>query len=98
MPLTININGLSLCHKASDGVATATAPDVCKTPPGPVPVPYPNIAFSKDLAKGTRTIKVDGGNMAANYGSEFSVSIGDEPGVAGGVVSGTNMKEATWIS
>lgn len=98
MALTININGLTLCHKASDGVATATVPDVCKTPPIPVPVPYPNIAFSKDLAKGTRTIKVDGGHMAANFGSEFSMSIGDEPGVAGGVISSTNMKEATWIT
>jgi hypothetical protein len=36
--------------------------------------------------------------MIANKGSEFSRSVGDEPGVAGGVVSGVNMKESTWIS
>ncbi|MDM8542945.1 DUF4150 domain-containing protein [Desulfococcaceae bacterium HSG9] len=100
MGVTININGLSLCHKGSGGIATATVPDVCKTPSpgGPVPIPYPNIAFSKNLAKGTKTIKVDGGNMAANKGSEFSRSIGDEPGTVGGVKSGVNMKEATWLS
>ena len=66
MPVTININNLTLCHKGSNGIAIATLPDVCKTTPGPVPVPYPNVAFSKQLKKGTKTIKVDGGKIAAN--------------------------------
>jgi hypothetical protein len=98
MPVTINVNNLTLCHKGSGGIATATVPDVCKTPPGPVPIPYPNVAMSSDLAKGTTTVKADGGHMCANYGSEFSKSTGDEAGVAGGVVSGVITKEATWIS
>lgn len=100
MALTININGLTLCHKGSGGISTATAPDVCKTPTpaGPVPIPYPNIAFSKHLSKGTKTIKVDGGNPAAIKGSEFATSSGDEPGTAGGVKSGTVKKEATWLT
>ena len=99
MAVTININNLTLCHKGDNiGVAIATLPDVCKTPPGPVPIPYPNIAYSKHLKKGTKTIKVDGGNMAAKKGSEFSRSTGDEPGVAKGIISNTNMKEATWIT
>ncbi len=79
-------------------MTTATVPDVCKTPSPPLPVPYPNIAFSKDLVKGTTTISADRGNMCANYGSEFSVSTGDEPGTLGGVVSGTFTKEASWIT
>ena len=100
MPETININNLSLCHKASGGMSMATIPDVCKTPSpgGPVPIPYPNIATEQDMAKGTTTVKADGGNMCANYGSEFSKSTGDEPGTVGGVVSGTFIKEATWIT
>ena len=98
MSVTININGLSLCHKSSGGISTATVPDVCKTPPNSLPVPYPNIAFSRDLAKGTTTVTADGGNKCANYGSEFSKSTGDEPGTLGGVKSGTFMKEATWIT
>jgi hypothetical protein len=104
MASTINVNGsasgLTLCHRASDGVASATIPDVCKTPSpgGPVPVPYPNVAMSRDLAKGTTTVSADGGNMCANYGSEFSRSTGDEPGTAGGVKSSTFTKEATWIT
>jgi hypothetical protein len=100
MAVTININNLTLCHKGSDGVSTATVPDVCKTPSpgGPVPVPYANISFSKDLARGTTTVNADGGNMIANLGSEFSASVGDEPGTLGGVKSGVNMKESTWIT
>ena len=100
MPVTINVNNLSLCHKGSGGISMATIPDVCKTPSpgGPVPIPYPNIALAANLAKGTTTVKADGGNMCANYGSEFSSSIGDEAGRLGGVVSGTVSKEATWIT
>jgi hypothetical protein len=100
MPVTININGLTLCHKGSNGISTATIPDVCNTPSpaGPVPIPYPNIAMSSDLAKGTTTVSADGGNMCAIYGSEFSKSTGDEPGTVGGVTSGTFIKEATWIT
>lgn len=100
MSLTVNINNLSLCHTGSGGISAATIPDVCKTPSpgGPVPIPYPNVALASDLAKGTKTVKADGGNMCANYGSEFSKSTGDEPGTLGGVKSGTFTKEATWIT
>lgn len=100
MPITINVNKLSLCHKGSNGISTATIPDVCMTPsaPSPVPIPYPNIAMSSDLVKGTKTIKADGGMMCANYGSEFMKSTGDEPGCLGGVASGTFIKEASWIT
>ncbi len=100
MPDTIIINNLSISHKASNGVSTATIPDVCKTPSpgGPVPVPYPNVSMSSNLAKGTKTVKVDGGNMAAVKGSEYSMSVGDEPGTAGGVKSSTFKKESTWIT
>ena len=100
MAETININNLSLCHKGSSGMSIATVPDVCKTPTpsGPVPMPYPNIAMESDLAKGTTSVEVDGGNMAANYGSEFSKSSGDEAGTVGGVTSNTFIKEATWIT
>ena len=61
-------------------------------------MPYPNIAMEQDLAKGTTTVKADGGNMCANYGSEFSKSTGDEPGTVGGIASSTFIKEATWIT
>jgi hypothetical protein len=100
MSVTIKVNGTttSLAHKFSSGITTATIPDVCKTPSpgGPVPVPYPNIANSITLSDGTTTVKGDKA-MAANKGSKFSLSNGDNAGVAGGVKSSTFMKEATWI-
>ena len=102
MTVTIKVNGTSnsLSHKGAMHFAKNTAPDVCKTPSpgGPVPIPYPVImSLSSDLAKGTTTVKADGGNMISIKGSEYSRCTGDEPGTAGGVVSSTNMKEATWI-
>jgi len=101
MPVTIKVNGVanSLVHKGSNGISIATIPDVCKTPSpgGPIPIPYPNISQSATLDKGTTTVKADGGMMIAIKGSEFSLSNGDNPGVAGGVKSSTFMKESTWI-
>lgn len=98
MTITINVNDLSLCHKGSDGWVHNTLPDVCKTPSKGIPLPYENEAYSRDLIKGTTTVFADGGNMIANLGSEFSVSIYDEPGSMGGVKSGTHLAEADWIT
>lgn len=93
------VNGLTLSHQGTSGMAMATLPDVCKTPSpgGPVPVPYPNISRSADLAKGTKTVTAQGKSIAVK-GSEFSRSQGDEPGTAGGLKSSTQLKEATWLS
>jgi|GEM_PF-117090 len=96
--ITININGLTLCHKGSGGVTHNTLPDVCKTPPLAIPIPFENEAYSSDLIKGTSSVFADGGNMIANYGSCFAKSVFDEPGSMGGVKSGTNRAEAEWIS
>jgi len=102
MSVTIHVNGKanSLAHKGCMGITKSTLPDVCKTPSpgGPVPVPYPVIiSMANSLAKGTKTVKVDGGNSAAVKGSEYSRCNGDEPGTVGGIKSSTNMKEATWL-
>lgn len=98
MAITINVNGLTLCHRGSGGVSDNTLPDVCKTPGNGVPVPYQNEAHSRDLVKGTTSVFADGGNMVANYGSQFSKSIFDEAGSMGGVVSGTHLAETDWIT
>lgn len=95
---TIRINGITLCHKNSTGYVRSTLPDVCLTPPKPVPVPYTNTAFARDLANGTKTVFSHGGAMNAVRGSRFAKSIGDEPGSSGGVKSGTHLHEATFLS
>jgi hypothetical protein len=66
-------------------------PDVCKTPTpgGPVPIPYPNIADLGMANPGTCAKKVFIVNKpAATIQTVIMLSSGDEPGVAGGVVSG----------
>jgi hypothetical protein len=101
MTTTVRVNGLTLSHKGSNGMSTATMPDVCLTPapPGPpVPVPYPNIALNTDLTGGTTTVFADGGNMIAIQGSQLARSSGDEAGVSGGVTSGVNMSHTDWMT
>jgi uncharacterized Zn-binding protein involved in type VI secretion len=95
MAVTVNVNNLSVVHQGSNGMAIASAPDVCKTPSpaGPVPIPYPNIAKSADLMMGTTTVTIDG-NPAAVKDSSFGISTGDEAGSAGGGVVSNLIKGA----
>lgn len=97
MPVTININNLSLVHRASGGVSSATLPDVCVTAEG-APVPFDNVALSRDLEGGTRSVFVDGGHSAATLRSIFARSTGDEPGPQGGVRSGVHRAEASFLT
>jgi len=67
-------------------------PDVCKTPappaPSPIPLPYPNIAMMNQAKGGTCSSKVKILNKkVCTVKTEISMSSGDEPGVAGGVIS-----------
>ncbi len=99
MPASVNVNTRTVVHKSSNGIATAF-PDVCKTPTpgGPVPIPYPNIAMSKDTAQGSKTVSMDG-NPIMLKGSNFSTSTGDEAGTAGGgVASNTTKGKAEFVN
>lgn len=93
---TTTVNMLTVVHKRSDGIAISGPPDVCLTP-GVGPVPYVNIAFSRDLTKGTRTVKVDKLPIAVKN-SYFRTSYGDEPGRGGGVVSHVNKGKAKFLN
>jgi len=59
---------------------TLQFPDICKTPsaPGPIPIPYPNIAKSSDTSKGTKKVKIDGKEVMTKS-SSYKKSTGDEP-------------------
>ena len=91
---TVLVNHLTVVHRKSDGVSTAT-PDVCKSPS--VPIPYVNVAFSKDLANQAVTVFADGEGIALRD-SIFATSIGDEPGSGGGIISGVNKGKAIFIN
>jgi hypothetical protein len=92
-------NNDTIIHKGDGQQFIAMAPDVCKTPSpgGPVPVPYPNLAFTSDLADGSSTVKVEG-NPAALASSNLRTSSGDEGGTAGGGILSSKIKgKLTWI-
>ena len=99
MGVSVGVNGMSVVHKDSGGVSPCL-PDVCKTPSpaGPVPIPYPNMAKSGDTAKGTKKVKCDG-NPVCKKDSNFSTSVGDEAGTAGGgVVSNKTKGKAEFVN
>jgi hypothetical protein len=86
MSVKLYVNGMSVAHAKSGGKSFAF-PDVCKTPSpgGPVPIPYPNSAFSSDTSKGSTTLEADSGNpIMLEDVSYFATSVGDEAGTAGG--------------
>lgn len=62
-------------------------PDVCKTPilGAPVPIPYPNIAFSATTAPAAFNVLTDA-MPTINQMSEGLVSVGDEAGLELGLV------------
>ncbi len=89
MGQTTFANGRGIAHKGSGGTSTVF-PDVCKTPQPsgpPIPIPYPNTAKSSDTTKGPKTVKTDK-KMPMVKKAKYKKSMGDEPGSAGGVVSG----------
>ena len=69
-------------------------PDVCKTPappaPAPIPVPYPNLGMVVQATKTADKVKIVKKD-ALTTKSEIPRSSGDEPGIAKGVISSTNM-------
>src|SRR5918997_2183470 len=99
MGQTAFVNGRGIVHKGSNGLSTVF-PDVCKTPappaPAPVPIPYPNIGMASDTTGGPSKVKTDG-QMPMVKGAKYMKSSGDEPGVAGGVISSVNMSECEFM-
>ena len=57
-------------------------PDACKTPSpgGPVPIPYPNFASASDTSTGTKSVKVEGKQVAIKRGAYAKTASGDEAG------------------
>ncbi len=91
MGLTVIVNSMTVSHKGSDGLSIAF-PDVCKTPVlgVPVPIPYPNIAMSSDLKKGSKKVKCDEKKVVLKS-SKIKTSMGDEVGVQKGIISNKQM-------
>lgn len=89
MGCTVFAESMGFFHRGSGGKGVAPG-DVCLTPPpppgGPLPVPYVNMLQASDLAKGSKTVTIDGEPTALEDASEVSTSSGDEAGTQGGGV------------
>lgn len=95
----VHANSRSVVY-AGDGLKHVCAPpDVCKTPTpgGPQPVPYVNVGMSSDLSQGSKRVKIASKSIAI-AGSSLKQTTGDEPGSAGGLVSGKTKGKAGWIA
>ena len=99
-------NGREISCKAADGKSICAFPDVCFTPPTTpatppgVPIPYPNTAFAKDTAKGSKKVKISGKEIMLKNKSYFKKSTGDEAGSAPkkGVITSTNRGKVYYTS
>lgn len=69
--------------------------DVCKLPNG-VPVPFPvNTALCLQATGGSTKVSVMN-KPVLTIGAKIPTSMGDEPGVGGGIVSGVNKGTSKW--
>jgi len=88
-------NGNEIACKSGDGKVIAAFPDVCLSPPsppaGPIPVPYPDTSFSKDMKNGSKKVKIDGKEVMLKDKSFYKTSpLGNEAAtksLGAGVVS-----------
>jgi Toxin PAAR-like domain len=81
-------NGDEIACKAGDGKVIASFPDVCLTPPpppaGPIPVPYPDTSFSRDMKDGSKTVMIMGKEVMLKDQSYYKTSpLGDEAATNG---------------
>jgi len=88
MGCDVYANGDEIACKAGSGKVIASFPDVCLTPPpppaGPIPVPYPDTSFSKDMQKGSKTVKIEGQEVMLKDQSFYKTSpLGDEAATNG---------------
>ncbi|WP_323859100.1 DUF4150 domain-containing protein [Xenorhabdus doucetiae] len=80
-----------IARTAGSWMIVGMLPDVCKTPMGSStpPIPYPVIAKLADSSTPEKTVRANGQPVVVFARSFIPQTIGDQPGVANGVKSGT---------
>ena len=74
-------NGRGVVCKEAKGKSICAFPDVCMSPPsppGPVPIPYPNTGMASDTAGGSKSVTIGGKEVMLRDKSYFKKSTGDE--------------------
>ncbi|MGD9853095.1 MAG: PAAR-like domain-containing protein [Nitrospirales bacterium] len=81
MGANVFANGREISAKKSGDKTIAKMPDVCLSPPsppaGPIPIPYPNFANSKDTTGGTKKVKIAGAEVGLKGKSSYKKCKGD---------------------
>lgn len=106
MSCDVFANNSEIACKAGGGKVIASFPDVCLTPPpppaGPLPVPYPDTSFSKDMQNGSKSVKIEGKEVMLKDQSFYKTSpLGDEAATNGqgaGVVTHTITGKTYFVS
>ncbi len=83
------------------GAQAMATPDVCKvpTPAGPIPTPFVNLGTTQMADPGGLVTKVLLANMPAlNQATKILLTNGNQPGVAGGVVSSKIMGQVQFVN
>lgn len=93
---TVGVNSRTVVHQGSGGYSIAPN-DACLTPPGKIPVCYVNLAFSAHASDEATTVYADGHRVMIRT-SCFAMSVGDEPGILGGIISGTFIGKASFAN
>ncbi len=83
MGCNVYANDDEIACKAGGGKVIAAFPDVCLSPPtppaGPIPIPYPDTSFSKDMKKGSKKVKIKNKEIMLKDKSFYKSSpLGDE--------------------
>jgi len=95
MSCDVFANCNEIACKAGSCKVIAAFPDVCLTPPsppaGPIPIPYPDTSFSKDMMNGSKTVKIKGQEVMLKDQSFYkTMPLGDEAatqGLGAGVIT-----------
>lgn len=80
-----------------EAIVVSTTPDVCKTPPKMVPVPYTIVGRFNTVQGVTPSVRM-AGDPSFTLRARVTTVVGDEAGVGGGVVSGVNKSTCEPIS
>jgi Toxin PAAR-like domain len=95
MSCDVYANNSEVSCKASSCKVIAAFPDVCLSPPsppaGPIPIPYPDTSFAKDMMNGSKTVKIKGQEVMLKDQSFYkTMPLGDEAatqGLGAGVIT-----------
>jgi len=99
--MSVSVNGPKTpVTKGSNGIATATLPNICKMPGAPfTPTPLPNIGKSGDKVKGySKKVKVEKKTVAIKGASFCSIGDMASKGTGGGLLSSNTHGPCKFIS